>query len=295
MPLKFSRLNRRSIKYLLHETLLETIENITLHLNDFLQTHEPETLHQYRVSVRSLRSICLEFHAFLEEKRRHRLENILKALQKQTNNMRDLDVFLEDIQRYKIGVLPSCVDAFSTLEVSIKAEKEEAYRLFEATYTKSYKEKLLDELRTIQKDEKLYMQKSSETTCQQMRAILKKRLKKIIKASYTLQLDSPNEQFHKLRLHYKKLRYNADAIKLSQFSKSFKGIQNAFGRVQDKNTQIERLKRYQTPENECLEHIIAALEHELLADKQACIEVSNKESIVKIEKKLKKLFTCKSR
>lgn len=295
MPLKFSRLNRRSIKYLLHETLLETIEKITLYLDDFLQTYEPETLHQYRVSVRSLRSICLEFHAFLEEKRRHRLENILKALQKETNNMRDLDVFLEDIQRYKAGIVPSCVDAFSALEASVQAEKEEAYRLFEAIYTKSYKEKLLDELRAIQRDEKLYLQKPHDKTCQQMKAILKRRLKKIIKASRTLQLDSPNEQFHKLRLHYKKLRYNADAIKLSQFSKSFKGVQKAFGRVQDKNTQIERIKRYQTLENESLEDIVSTLEHELLADKQACIEASNKESIVKIEKKLKKLFTCKSR
>ena len=182
-----------------------------------------------------------------------------------------------------------------SLEAKLMLEKKEAYASFEKRYTHAFKDELIAKLQAIQNDEKLCLPKSEEKLYKYIKEILTKRLKKIAKTSKKLSLEAPNERFHKLRLHYKKLRYNADAIKLSQFSKSFKGIQNAFGRVQDKNTQIERLKRYQTPENECLEHIVTALEHELLADKQACIEVSNKESIVKIEKKLKKLFTCKSR
>jgi len=263
MSPKMHKLDRHSVKSLLKNTLLQTIENIATHLSNFLETKEPESLHQYRVSVRMARSVCLEFSEFMEEKRKFTLEKILKSLQKETNEMRDIDVFLE------------CI---------------EAYNAFEAKYTQAFKDEMIARLQAIQNDEKLCLPKSEEKIYKYIKEILTKRLKKIAKTSKKLSLDAPNERFHKLRLHYKKLRYNADAIKLTQFSKSFKPLQNAFGKVQDKNTQIERIKRYNTSQSSCLESIIALLEQELIADKQACIEKSSKENIVKMREHLDTIF-----
>ena len=95
MSSKILKLDRHSVKSLLKETLLTTIKNIATHLSDFLRNHEPESLHQYRVNVRMARSVCLEFSDFMEVKRKSNLEKILKTLQKETNDMRDMDVFLE--------------------------------------------------------------------------------------------------------------------------------------------------------------------------------------------------------
>jgi len=293
MSPKIIKLDRHSVKSLLKETLLKTIENITEHLSDFLQTKEPESLHQYRISVRMARSVCLEFSEFMEEKRKSTLENILKSLQKETNEMRDIDVFLECIETYKTMLKPSCLPEFEALEAKLKAEKEEAYKAFEAKYTKAFKDALIAQLKTIQSDDLLCLPKSKVKLYTYVKEILTARLKKIAKASKKISLNAPNERFHKLRLHYKKLRYNADAIKLTQFSKSFKPLQNAFGRVQDKNSQIERIKRYNTTHSVCLEQIIALLEQELILDKQACIEKSSKENIAKMQETIKKIFTCK--
>ena len=112
-------------------TLLKTIENIATHLSVFLETKEPESLHQYRVSVRMARSVCLEFSEFMEEKRKFALEKILKSLQKETNEMRDIDVFLECIEAYKTHVEPSCLYELESLEAKLMLEKKEAYASFE--------------------------------------------------------------------------------------------------------------------------------------------------------------------
>lgn len=285
------KLDRHTVKSLLKHTLLQTIDNIATHLSDFLQTKEPESLHQYRVSVRMARSVCLEFSEFMEEKRKFNLETILKILQKETNEMRDIDVFLECIEAYKSMVEPSCLVELEGLEAKLKAEKEEAYNAFEAKYTQAFTDEMIARLQAIQNDERLCLPKSEEKIYKYIKEILSTRLKKIAKASKKLSLNAPNERFHKLRLHYKKLRYNADAIKLTQFSKSFKPLQNAFGKVQDKNTQIERIKRYNTPHSVCLDNIIALLEQELIADKQVCIEKSSKENIEKMREHLDKLFS----
>lgn len=293
MSSKILKLDRHSVKSLLKETLLTTIKNIATHLSDFLRNHEPESLHQYRVNVRMARSVCLEFSDFMEVKRKSNLEKILKTLQKETNDMRDMDVFLECIEAYKNRLAPSCLKAFQGFEMRLKAEKEEAYNAFEAKYTQPFKEALIAQLQTIQSDDLLCLPKSEEKLYKYIKEILSLRLKKIAKASRKLSVNSPNDRFHKLRLHYKKLRYNTDAIKLNQFSKRFKPIQTAFGNVQDKNSQIERIKRYNTEHNPCLEQIIALLEQELLFDKQVCIEKSSKENIVQMQNTIEKTFTCK--
>jgi len=80
---------------------------------------------------------------------------------------------------------------------------------------------------------------------------------------------------------------------LDTFSRSFKPLQSAFGKVQDKNSQIERIKRYNTSKSAALEHIIHLLEQELVVDKNVCIEKSTPEKMEKIAQKLEKIFTCK--
>lgn len=190
MSSKILKLDRHSVKSLLKETLLTTIKNIATHLSDFLRNHEPESLHQYRVNVRMARSVCLEFSDFMEVKRKSSLEKILKTLQKETNDMRDMDVFLECIEAYKNRLAPSCLKAFQGLERRLKAEKEEAYNAFDAKYTQPFKEALIAQLQTIQSDDLLCLPKSEEKLYKYIKEILSLRLKKIAKASRKLSVNS---------------------------------------------------------------------------------------------------------
>ncbi|WP_263832649.1 CHAD domain-containing protein [Sulfurospirillum oryzae] len=293
MSSKTLKLNCHSVKSLLKNTLSKTTQNMMTYLSDFLQTKEPESLHQYRVNIRMARSVCLELSDFMEEKRKNKLDKILKTLQQETNDMRDIDVFIECIGAYKNSVDPQCLSEFEGIEAKLKAEKEEAYKAFEAKYTEAFQTHIMTQLQSLQNDDLLCLPKSEEKLFKYIKEIFFHRLKKIAKASKKLTLSAPNERFHKLRLHYKKLRYNADAVKLNQFSKSFKPLQTAFGNVQDKNSQIERIKHYNVAHSVCLEQIIALLEQELILDKQACIEKSSKENIVRMKNSLEKIFTCK--
>lgn len=293
MSSKNAKFDRYSVKSLLQETLLHTIEKIGTYLSDFLQNREPESLHQYRINVRTARSVCLEFSDFMDTKCQLALRKILKTLQQETNDMRDIDVFLADIEVYKTKVAPSCLQEFERLETKLKAEKEEAYNVFAAKYTQAFQKDIIAQLHAIQNDHWLCLPKSDKKIYTYVKEILFLRLEKITKRSKKLSLDSPNDRFHQLRLDYKKLRYNTDALKLDQISKCFKPLQTAFGKVQDINSQIARIKRYNTEHNRCLEQMIALLEHELIVDKQVCIEKSTKEKIRKMQNAIEKTFTCK--
>lgn len=294
MSSKKDFLERHSIKQLLKTTLHHNLENITTHLKAFLQTKDPESLHQYRVYIRTARSICLEFSDFMDEKRHELLDKTLKILQQETNEMRDLDVFLDALEGYKQSVDEAHWGDFEQLRTKLLAEKEVVYRHFEEKFTPKLQAKIFDELAALHSDEKLCLAKSEEKLFKHIKEIIENRLKKIAKASKKLDIDSSNERFHKLRLHYKKLRYTCDALSLKQFAKSFKPIQTAFGKVQDKNTQIERIKRYNSANSTVLQEIITLLEEEIAHDKQACIEKSSKEALQSMHEKFEKIFTCKA-
>ena len=293
MSQKLSKLNRHSVKSLLKETLLKTLEAIREQLNLFLTTHDPENLHQYRVNLRLARSVCLEFGAFMEKERKKILDEKLKILQKQTNELRDIDVFLESLNSYKPMESALSYADFVQIQKRLEHEKSECLRLFMSESEVLFREKTMVQLAKMHFDEKLCLPIAEGKLLVHVHEILHKRLKKIIKLSKKLSLETPNECFHKLRLQYKKLRYTADALNLTSFAKSFKPLQSAFGHVQDKNSQIERIKRYNTEKSSFLEDIIVQLEARLLVDKQVCIELSSKEKMENIEEKLEKIFTCK--
>ena len=294
MSQKLSKLNRHSVKSLLKETLLQTLEAISEQLNLFLSTHDPEALHQYRVNIRLARSVCLEFGSFMEKERKKILDEKLKILQKQTNELRDIDVFLESLNSYKpTGDVCAYDEDFLQIQKRLEHEKSECLRLFMSERETLFRKKMMAQLAKMHFDEKLCLPHAEGKLLAHVHEILHKRLKKIIKLSKKLSLEAPNERFHKLRLQYKKLRYTADALNLASFAKSFKPLQSAFGYVQDKNSQIERIKRYNTEKSAFLDDIITQLESQLLIDKHVCIELSSKEKLEEIEEKLEKIFTCK--
>ena len=295
MSPKAHSLARHSVKFLLNETFLSTLKNISTHLSDFLKSREPESLHQYRINIRMARSICVEFSAFIDKKRKKTLEDLLKVLQKETNDMRDIDVFLEYIEAYKKRVDSSLSNEFESIKAKLEVEKEHAYKAFKSKYTETFQADIVAKLHAIESSETLSFPKSKQKLFLSLQEIFESRLKKIAKSSKKLNSSASNAQFHTLRLHYKKLRYTSDALNLEQFSKSFKPIQNAFGSVQDKNSQIERIKRYNTEHNKCLEHIIALLEEELVCDKQACITKSSQKNIRKMRDNVREIFTSKKK
>ena len=294
MASKKMLLGDKSVRQLLQEMLRENLEKIIFNLQEFTLTQKPESLHQYRVALRMTRSVCREFSEFMEEKYQILLDKKLKVLQKETNAMRDTDVFLESLSGYDKKVSLECQIAFEKLQMELCSEKEALWKVFEMKYSPSEQEKIVTWFGQFKNDEKLFVAKSQEKLFNYSREILQKRLKKIAKISAKLTLETPNDRYHALRLQYKKMRYTSDALGLNAFSKSFKPIQTAFGMVQDKNTQIAHLKAYELSLGISLVEIIERLEEGIRVDKQACIEKSTVQKIEKLQEKIEKFFTCKA-
>jgi CHAD domain-containing protein len=282
-------LDSHTVQSLLKESLKQALSKTEYYLEEFLRTKDAESLHQYRVNIRAARSLCKEFGAFMEKKRQKIFAEQLKILQQETNAMRDVDVFLECIEAYKNKVEASCLEALEAIENNLIEENRKAYDAFSQKYTNQ--DHIISKLYAFLEDARLCVPKSEEKMFKHLRGILEERLEKIAKLSCKLTLDSKNERFHKLRLHYKKLRYTCDAMHLKEFAKRFKPIQTAFGRVQDKNTQIERIKQYNSNKNVCLEHIVSLLEEELQSDKEACVAYSDAKTLEKLSSKFHKIFT----
>ena len=124
MSLLDNSFSRESVKVLLQGTLRSTLEKTQGHLYDFLSTKEEESLHQYRVTLRTARSVCREFQSFFNQKRGCILGEKLKKLQHETNEMRDIDVFLECLKAYKVKVDAGCVVELETIEEALSLEKK---------------------------------------------------------------------------------------------------------------------------------------------------------------------------
>lgn len=295
MSLLDNSFSRESVKVLLQESLYATLQKTHTHLEDFLSTQDEESLHQYRVTLRTARSVCREFQHFFHPKRGCTLGETLKKLQHETNEMRDIDVFLECIDGYKEKVDASCIAELELIEEALVLEKKRVTKHFSKRMKRRSPSRVFKKLSTLWRHKKLYLPKSEEAMLKHIRPIIEKRIDKIEKLSQQLSIHSENELFHTLRLHCKKIRYTTDSFcvdnpRIKAFSSMFKPLQTALGHVQDANTQITKLKQYRSEEDGCIGQIIDMLERECELFKHVCIEKSNQEVIDTIKNNFKAIF-----
>lgn len=287
--------SRESVRVLLKGSLHTTLQKTQYHLDNFLETKEEESLHQYRVTLRTARSLCREFQHFFQPKRGCALGKKLKKLQQETNEMRDIDVFLGCIEEYKRRNILDCSDGFDAIDRQLILDKNKLYKKFIRQMKAKSTQHIFRKLADLWMHKKLYLPKSEEAMVKHIKPVLQKRIKKIEKISKKLSIESENELFHTLRLNYKKIRYTTDSMclenpRIKAFATTFKSLQTALGNVQDRNTQIARLKLYNTDNNPCIHQIIAMLEEECVAFKRICVEKSNEEAIAKIKSDFNALF-----
>ncbi len=269
------------ISTLLKKNLTHAQSEIFLHVKRFVETNEPESLHRYRIYLRFSRSLCQEFGSFMEKKRRKTLIQSLKLLQKETNVMRDLDVFLACIGTYKNRVEAASLAELETVETALRHERQDVYARFCERYVRE--PEIFQSLQRFVEDEELYLFQTDQDAARRLEAIVHARAKKISKLSKRLVADASNERLHHLRLHYKTLRYTCDALGWKEFAKSLKPMQTALGNVQDKHMQIKRIKRYNAVHRTKLRELLLLLKADLREDKRTCILTCK-------AKNLKKLF-----
>lgn len=217
--------------------------------------YDTEFLHDYRVSFRKVRSVLSLFKGVYGQDVTNRLKEDFANLMRDTNRLRDLDVYLLERDKY-FRLVPETsheglVILFSYLERERKKELKKVKKILKSRlYNNNLQElqRLFDEGETL-KDGPKAKQRSIEFGSR----LILKRYKQVCRIAGTIHADTPDEVVHELRISCKKLRYLMefftplfDAAKIKSLIKALKVLQDNLGQFNDYSVQQSFLRQIVT-------------------------------------------------
>ncbi len=207
-------------------------------------SNTPEALHQFRVSIRRIRSVMDIFKAFLLPHWYALHRRNLSFLMTQTNSSRDRDVLLKQLPFYR-SLLPDDMQKglIPLQELLLKKKEVSDNNLLVLAENELLKYEITSLLRPGIKH-----YSSGEAVNQPIvitaMQIVENRVNNIIKKGKILDLNSTDEEYHKLRIKYKKLRYFTETMqslanpkKYKESVRSMKKIQTILGDLNDYQVQ----------------------------------------------------------
>jgi CHAD domain-containing protein len=212
-----------------------------------------ECLHQYRVSLRKTRSLISLLKQVYPSELQLSIKQRLAALSARSNELRDLDVYLQDWGDY-VDMLPEHLHVgmmamFVDFESRQREEKQKLARwLKSADYLQE-----MEWLETVFSRGYLVAETpvSEKPVYPLVTKKLRKHYRKVCRLGCAITPDTPDQQLHQLRIECKKLRYLLDFFgplyekKCSkQLLTALKKLQDTLGRFNDYAVQQAFLRRY---------------------------------------------------
>ena len=219
-------------------------------------TEDPERLHQLRVAMRKTRALLSQMGGVFDPAWCRMHKESLGSLMRETGDMRDLDVYIEEIEEFGRMLPKRLHNALKRVEKRLlERRKSERERL------RSF---LTGEKFTAQIEElnRFAQTSSEEGLCEEafspliftVKPVLKSRYAKVLKRGSLIGKKSPAQEYHAVRIDVKKLRYMMeffsslfDEEAYRQMASKLKSIQSILGKHQDLDVQsrhIESLKRH---------------------------------------------------
>ncbi len=281
-----------SLKDLIKVSVFSLINSAKLNKEAILNGDmDSERLHQFRVSFRKLRSIfeALNF-AFNREFLEWQKES-LKILMKYTNEIRDIDVFLENLQKYREVLPKKLKDSLNPIYFKLLKEKREKHKSLKAFLESEFIKEILEFLECFSKskDESFFSKEASSPAIIKAKEVLFFLRDDFVKRSKKIKISSSSKKYHTLRIEAKKIRYLGEFFhcvleenSYKKFEKSLKDLQTILGEHQDFEIQRERLKDILKNENlnkeskEAVKFLIAFLKKEILKRRKKFKKFSKK-------------------
>ncbi|PHR85561.1 MAG: metal-binding protein [Colwellia sp.] len=214
---------------------------------------DTEFLHDYRVSLRKIRSVVSLFKGVYSEAQRTTLKTLFSDLMAPTGRLRDLDVYLLEREMY-----------FQLLPTSLHEGLEYMFKLFEAERNDQHKALIKyfkspsfkKQMSTVEKlffDDNLPKtgSRSAMIASKYATSLIWKCYRKVCKIARSIDENTPDEEVHELRIQCKKLRYLIeffstlfDKKEITIIIKSLKVLQNTLGLFNDYSVQQDSLKAF---------------------------------------------------
>ncbi len=211
-----------------------------------MAAYDTEFLHDYRVSFRKIRSVLSLFKGVYGAEQTEELKQEFADLMKQTNRLRDLDVYLLDRDDYFRLIPESSHEGLKIMfDVISKRRTEEHKQVCKMICRKNYRQSIQrwGELFASADNMKTGPDALKSSNCYLSRSITR-RYRKVCKIARTVDETTSDEVVHELRIHCKKLRYLME-FSLPLFSrkkvkiliKSLKALQDNLGKFNDYSVQ----------------------------------------------------------
>lgn len=214
---------------------------------------DTEFLHHFRVSIRMVRAAIAQLKEVFPEHDVPVLKQRFGDLARETNYLRDIDVFILDKERY-MNFLPESMrnDLLPMFNDFEKKRLTEAKRISRWIASRAYL-KEISELQSlfINGYSAVETEWSEQATIELAINKIQKTYKKIYKAAQKINNTTPDENIHSIRISCKKLRYllyffssEFDKKKIKLVGKHLKSLQDTLGIFNDLTVQGDFLKNY---------------------------------------------------
>jgi len=209
---------------------------------------DSEFLHDYRVAVRKIRALTSQLKKYFTDEEYLKLKNDFKEIGFYSGLVRDLDVYLLEIEDYKLMLPESMRDDLKPLFDYLSYEQQNEHKkLSKFLSSKNYK-KSIDHFKHFlnSKDE---VSEDAPTILKIAKKKISKLHSEILETGNSITDETPDERLHELRIEFKKIRYLIeffdalfDAQKIAILVKELKIMQQILGAYQDLFVQREKLK-----------------------------------------------------
>lgn len=227
----------------------QMISQAARHIDGIIADIDTVFLHQFRVSVRKLRSLLSLMKTALPPDIVEAVSPRVSAIAGKTSRLRDLDVFLLDKKHYR-SMLPDELDeGFSTLFTQVeklrRKEKTQVARYFSST---EFKKEFNTCAEVLGSEPLLSSPLSKKPVLPFAKSLLLKRYKKMQKMNSRLNTQSDDEDVHDIRKEFKKFRYLIEFFsellpgkQTRRLVAELKTLQLTLGQFNDYCVQIEFL------------------------------------------------------
>ena len=213
---------------------------------------DTEFLHDYRVSLRKIRSVLSLLGGVFDADESSRLKVELAEIMRTTNGLRDLDVcLLKRVEYYRL-VPPQAHEGLQILfDEFARRRKAEQKKVSTVLRNKQYLSRM-DSL------EKLFAEGTNIMSGPQAdipslsfaRRLIMKRYRKVCKTGRVVDETTPDSSIHQLRIHCKKLRYLMEFFtplfppaEMKQLIRALKLLQDNLGNFNDCSVQRQFLEK----------------------------------------------------
>ena len=227
----------------------EMIDQATLHVDGIVSDIDTVFLHQFRVSIRKVRSLISLLKKSLPPATVDIIAPRLSDIAGRTSRLRDLDVFLLDKNYYR-AMLPDIHEAgLAELYVLVEKQRQREKTRVARYFTSDQYLQDISACKTELSEAPAFNTPLSEKPVLSVaKSLLLKRYKEIQSMSAKLNAESDEEDVHDIRKEFKKLRYLIEFFiellpgkRTARLINRLKKLQITLGQFNDYCVQIEFL------------------------------------------------------